>query len=272
MPAMTVHGCRPAMGTLFEAWLVGEDEEHLSAVVEAIFDEVVRLERLLSRFDPRSEIARVNRLAAEQAVQVDHEVFGILQTCGDYWQQTGGYYDVAATQLRAAPSVFDSRASFADVVLDAERHTVRFTNPAVMIDLGGFGKGYALDAAAEILVGFGIEHAFLHGGTSSALARGRNQQHQPWLLGVRNPWSQESARELRQLPLSDRAYSCSARRRPANMFPIWSIPRPAVLSYSKPPVSCWRPRRSWPRSSRRHCCAWASSGPGLILKNRQSPA
>ena len=46
----------PAMGTWFETFLVGDDSEHLDAVASAVFDEIDRVERLLSRFDPKSEV------------------------------------------------------------------------------------------------------------------------------------------------------------------------------------------------------------------------
>ncbi len=59
----TIHRQGPAMATLFEVILAGEDAEHLEAVACACFDEIERVERLLSRFDPAGEIARINRNA-----------------------------------------------------------------------------------------------------------------------------------------------------------------------------------------------------------------
>jgi len=88
------------MATQFETLLVGDDEEHLAAVAEAMLDEVSRIERLLSRFDAASEISRINREAAGGEVLVDREVFAILQLCERYWQQTDGYFDVAAKAWR----------------------------------------------------------------------------------------------------------------------------------------------------------------------------
>jgi FAD:protein FMN transferase len=209
MSAIVVHGCRPAMGTLFETWLVGDDGEHLTAVSDAVLDEVVRLEHLLSRFDPRSEISRINRQAHEQPVLVDVELFDILQTCRRYWRQMDGYYDVAAT--RTIDDLSSPRPSFAGVVLDEERRSVRLTDRRLKIDLGGFGKGYALDAAAEILTRFGVSRALLHGGTSSVLARGSDEHGQAWPVGIRDPSATaDDARELCTLRLRDQGYSCSA--------------------------------------------------------------
>jgi thiamine biosynthesis lipoprotein len=195
-----IHRQRPAMGTWFEARLVGDDHEHLGAVAEAVLDEVERIERLLSRFDQRSEVARINREAAHRAVQLDFEVLGVLQTCRRAWERTDGYFDVTAP-----------RCEFAAVAIDPEARTVRFEEPGLALDLGGIGKGYALDRGAEIVAAHGVGSAFLHGGTSSILAIGCDEAGQPWPVSVRDPLATaDRAAELFRVCLSDRGFSCSA--------------------------------------------------------------
>jgi thiamine biosynthesis lipoprotein len=196
---VVVHHTRPAMATLFEVVLLGDDQQHLAAVAEAALDEATRVERLLSRHDPRSEIARLNREAAHAAVIVDRELLGLMQLCEQYATRTGGYFDVAAAS-----------ASFSDVVLDPDKRTVRYANPAVVLDFGALGKGYALDRAAELVRNFGIQQAFLHGGTSSILAVGCGANGKPWPVGIRNPWGAHDTSELTQIGLADQGYSCSA--------------------------------------------------------------
>lgn len=203
---LVVHHTRPAMATLFEVVVIGDDEEHLGAVAEAALDEITRVERLLSRHDPRSETARLNREAPVGEVLVDRELFELLQLCEDYGARTGGYFDVAA--VLAGPSA--ALPMFADVVLDAEKRTVRFTNPALGLDFGALGKGYALDRAGELVRSFGVERAFLHGGTSSILALGNGPSGTPWPVGIRNPWAANDMNELAKIGLADQGYSCSA--------------------------------------------------------------
>src|SRR3954451_2484236 len=120
---------RPAMGTWFEVRLLGDDPQHLADVAEAVLDEVERIDRLLSRFDPRSEIARINGEAARRAVRVDFEVLGLLETCRTAWQQTRGCFDVTT------PS-----GTFEALEIDPVRRTIRFGEPGLAIDLGGIGK------------------------------------------------------------------------------------------------------------------------------------
>jgi thiamine biosynthesis lipoprotein len=205
------------MGTWFEARLVGDDPEHLVAVAEAVLDEVERIERLLSRFDPRSEVARINREAPRRAVLVDREVLGLLKSCHEAWERTEGSFDPTASQAGCtgedlAPA---DRPTFASVMIDPEARTVRFARPGVALDLGGIGKGYALDRAAEIVDAQGVRSAFLHGGTSSSLALGSDEAGRPWTIGVRDPFAApDAAAELFRVRLGGRGSSCSATKAP----------------------------------------------------------
>jgi thiamine biosynthesis lipoprotein len=188
------------MATWFEVWLVGGDADHLTAVGEAALDEVVRIEQLLSRFDPASEVARVNREALHGPVLLDRELFAILTDCRRWSEETDGYFDIALS----------SSHPFAEAVqLDEQERTVSFLRPAVL-DLGGYGKGYALERAGRILRTFGVTSALMHGGTSSVLACGLGEDGQPWRVGVRNPFGDSTDEEVVQLALTDCGLSSSA--------------------------------------------------------------
>jgi thiamine biosynthesis lipoprotein len=206
----TVYSRREAMGTYFEVFLAGDDEAHLEDVASAALDEVVRLEALLSRFDPASEVARINREAGQRSVRVDYEVWEILCTCREYWRKTDGFFDVTATAMaRGERGIGDE-----PMILDEGRRTVRFGRPGVGIDLGGFGKGYALDRAAEILRHFDVTSGLLHGGTSSVLAVGRHPDGRPWPVGVRDPFGDDLSAAVAQVPLVGQGFSCSAALAP----------------------------------------------------------
>ncbi|MBS1809742.1 MAG: FAD:protein FMN transferase [Acidobacteria bacterium] len=203
-----------AMGTRFDVILRGshgqDDEQHLEAVAVAIGEEVQRLDALLSRFNPSSEMARINREAKTKAVRVDRELFALLERCEIARQTTNGYFDIAAA------------TGGAGIALDAASCSVRFTNPATQIDLGAIGKGYALDCGFEIIARFGIEHALLNGGTSSVRGLGA-----AWPIDLRHPLQPE--RIVHRLDLVNLALSCSAARHPAQtqsdvLNPLTSAP------------------------------------------------
>ncbi len=195
-----LHLQRTAMATLFEMWLLGEDMEHLAAVGEAAWDEILRIEKMLSRFDPAAETARVNRTAAAGPVLVDYELFAVLEDCLFWNKETQGAFDIGAV----------AGVSFAEAVrMDLSSRTVQFLDDRMQLDFGGYGKGYALDAAARILNQFAVGSALMHGGTSSVLAVGVQEDGTPWPVGVQDPFTREP-RELRQIPLTNCGLSTSA--------------------------------------------------------------
>ena len=179
------------MNTRFDVFLRGDDEQHLEAVAVAVLEEIIRLDGALSRFDPRSEITRVNRQAGKAAVRVDRELFALLETCEQGRQVTNGFFDVTQG---------------GSLELDAAACTVRLPSAEAQIDLGGVGKGYALDCAREILRRFNVENALLQGGTSSVLAVG----DEAWPIDLRHPLKPDVIVE--RIELANRGLSCSAAR------------------------------------------------------------
>lgn len=186
---------RPAMNTLFEIIVEGEDLENDMAAAEAALDEVARVETVLSRFDPASEVARVNRDAHQHPVLISYELIEILETCRNYWEKTVGYFDITASN--------EKKSKFESVKIDSAARKISFAEPGVRLDFGAFGKGYALDCAAQLLKENGVRNALLHGGTSSVLAMGNPAQ-----VGLRNPW--DVACEIESILLSNQGLSTSA--------------------------------------------------------------
>ena len=98
------------------------------------------------------------------------------------------------------------------LALDRGRRTVRYLRQGLEINLGGIGKGYALDRAAELIArDWGVSSALLHGGSSSVRAIGIPPgQPRGWPVTIKHPWDPD--RRLGTVYL-DR-HAPSARRRP----------------------------------------------------------
>jgi thiamine biosynthesis lipoprotein len=104
-------------------------------------------------------------------------------------------------QIQAAlPAV-----NYHHVVLDAKAHTVFFTQPGVRIDLGGIGKGYAVDRGIAILQGMGFNHMLVTAGGDSRMVGDRFGK--PWIVGIRHP--DDKNRVIAKIPLVDTAISTS---------------------------------------------------------------
>jgi thiamine biosynthesis lipoprotein len=164
-----------AMATVWEVHLAHPDARYAAQAAQAAFDLVDRLEGDLSRFRPNSDIGRVNHLAAGEATRVSPATIECLAIARHLFDLTGGAFDVSiGTGL---PSL--------DLDLDACE--VRATTDGVRVDLGGIGKGYAVDLAAEVLEEWGIESALVHGGFSSVLALEPPPGEDGWPLTLSDP-------------------------------------------------------------------------------------
>jgi thiamine biosynthesis lipoprotein len=189
-----------AMASLFEISIPGEQVEGEQAAVEEAFNEIHRVEQLLSRFDPASELARVNRRAQGCSIKADHELILVLSDCIEWFKKTAGNFDVSVVLSESgSPSLIPG------MKLDRQGGRVEL-QPGIRLDLGGYGKGYALDRSAAILRRFRVDSALINGGTSSVLAYGQEE----WPIDLRDPLNPEQI--VGAVKLKNRGLSSSAGR------------------------------------------------------------
>lgn len=206
---ITLRLARHAMNTRFELLLHGESEAHLRAAGEEALAEIQRLEDRLSLFRPTSEIARLNRHAADGPVKVSPLVFALLRQAQELATATDGAFDPTIGPLMRAwgfhggrgilpdPAVLAAARAcvgMANVYFDETDFTVRFARPGVTLDLGAIGKGYAIDCAVECLREAGVTSAFVHGGTSSCHGLGTMPEGRLWTTGVFEPPSADAVK------------------------------------------------------------------------------
>jgi thiamine biosynthesis lipoprotein len=189
--------CHKAMATTFEIFIVHSDTRYARQAACAGFDELDRLEAELSRFIENSDICRLNNLAAGRSLRVGPAVFECLQLCDRMYAQTNGTFDVT----------LGSASSGCRLKLDKAQYTVQQPAKAVKIDLGGIGKGYAVDKMAELLGDWSIDTALIHGGYSSVLALGAPPETKGWPITLSSPGNHKQV--LAKLHLQDRAISGS---------------------------------------------------------------
>jgi thiamine biosynthesis lipoprotein len=186
---------RAAMACRFEIVLPGEDSRHLAAARHAL-DEADRIEAMLTVFRDTSEVADLNRRAADTPHRISQQLFDLLLDCRDLYRATDGAFDITSTPLsrcwgflrRAGrvPTDADIESARACVgaehlVLDPDTRSVQYRRRGLEVNFGAIGKGYALDRMAIGLAASGVDTALLSAGQSSVLARGSG-----WLIDIRS--------------------------------------------------------------------------------------
>ncbi|MBK7645421.1 MAG: FAD:protein FMN transferase [Planctomycetes bacterium] len=183
------------MGTTLTLTLDATADEHSEAALQAAFDEVRRLEGLLSDWDPQSELSRLGRAGA---AQLGPELEDVLGRSLEIAERSQGAFDPSVGALvslwrgaRSVPGADERVRALASVgwrtiELDRTTHHVRLHTRGTALDLGGIGKGFALDRAARILRAHACPRALLDFG-GQLLALDAPQGRKGWPVAVRDP-------------------------------------------------------------------------------------
>ncbi|MCD6564531.1 MAG: FAD:protein FMN transferase [Bacteroidales bacterium] len=178
------HNHFAGMGTRFDLVLPDTDMANGDKVFRQIKAEIDRLEKKLSRFLPDSELTYINQHAANNPVKIDHEWITILEACNKYYISTYSCFDVTLQQ--DSGKNHNKLSGAYNIVIDKNDATVNFADPGIMIDLGGFGKGYALDRVNDILQLHNVKNALVSFGESSILAIGKHPHGNHWNIGIQH--------------------------------------------------------------------------------------
>jgi thiamine biosynthesis lipoprotein len=187
------------MATVFEVYTAHADAAYAAQAAQAAFDLLDRLERELSRFVSNSDISRINRLAAGESTQVTPSTVECLLIARHMFDLTDGAFDISIG------------AGLPSLELNPEDCVVSATRDGVQVDLGGVGKGYAVDLMAELLEEWGLQVALVHGGFSSVLALEPPAGSEGWPLTLSDPTA--PSRVLDRLSVRQTALGASGVRK-----------------------------------------------------------
>lgn len=204
---------RILMGTLVEISVVGRDEDKAAAAINDAFGEMERVEKLMSRWIPESEVSRINRWAGVRPVKVSTEVREVIQRAGEISKASGGYFDISVGGLldlwgfegsggRVPAKVEIEQAlglvGYGAIHMDEEASTVELRR-GMRIDLGGIAKGYAVDRAYEVLTSRGYGNVIVNAGGDMRV--GGRKPKGPWVIGIQDP--RDRSRILASLDVGD---------------------------------------------------------------------
>jgi FAD:protein FMN transferase len=217
-------GEHAAMGTTWTILLYAPDAASGHAALEAAWDEVDRIDDMLSNYKPESELSRINRSATAGPVTTDPETFAFLQTAIRHSEISDGAFDITIGRLLRTWGFFDhngkvpteaerkadvSGVGWKHVQLNPATRTVQFIDSrGLELDPGSIGKGYAVDRVVKVLAGLGVTRAFVTAGSSSIYAMGAPPGKAGWNVEIPNPHA--AAYPLATVLLRDRSLSTGA--------------------------------------------------------------
>lgn len=213
---------RRAMATEFAIILPGESPRATETAMDAL-DLLEKIESRLSIYRPESEITRINRSAALSPVNISHDVYGLIEHAIRVSELTDGAFDITAgplvecwgfTKRRGQKPTDDQideamqRVGWRHIELNPTQKTVFLKLPGMQINLGGIGKGFAIDQMAKVLRRNGTEHFLIHGGKSTILASSSGETDpEPWRIAIEHPL--RPGRRLTEIEIVDGAIATS---------------------------------------------------------------
>ena len=212
------HRDEAIMGTAIRVELWADDEREAQSAITAVMDEMHRIDHAMSPHKPASELSRINRDAAREAVPLSAEMYRLIERAIEFSRFSDGAFDIT---FASVGNLYDYRAGTAPtaeqlergraaigwqhLILEPKSRTLRFAREGMRIDLGGFAKGHAVDNGVAILSALGIGNAIVTAGGDSHVIGDRRGR--PWTIAIRDPRRAEGVVAL--LPLEDTAISTS---------------------------------------------------------------
>ena len=220
------HFSHEAMATVYELYIVDEDEDYARAGAQAAFAEVDRLELEMSRFLSNSDISRLNAAEVGETVDLGLDTFECLRRAREMHEKTGGAFDISVGALYACWLDEDRRlrqpsedeieqahelTGMKHLEIDDEDFCAKVLTEGVKLDLGGIGKGFAAEKVAELLSEWSLEQSLVLAGASSVLCVGVPEGMSGWPMKLRNPGKRTEV--FARFDLKEGAVSGSGRQK-----------------------------------------------------------
>jgi thiamine biosynthesis lipoprotein len=181
-----------------------------------------RLDKVMTTWDPESEVSHVIAAAGDKPVAVSDETYAVIDRAMDVSRRSNGIFDITVGAFHGlwkfdedmdgslpAPGDVKKRLSLVgwrDVVLDPKKHTVFLRKKGMSITLGGIAKGYAVDKASQKLKDAGYKNFIVQAGGDMYVAGDKDGT--PWQVGIRDPRGPEGS-YFAGAPVKDHSFSTS---------------------------------------------------------------
>jgi thiamine biosynthesis lipoprotein len=210
------------MGTEFRIVLYAPDEPTAKKASDAAFERIAQLDGIMSDYKSTSELMQLCKKAGGDPEPVSDDLLAVLTRALEISRLTDGAFDITvgpvvrlwrrARRTLMMPDADELAAArklvgYQQVQIDAKKHTVRLTAKGILLDLGGIAKGYAAQAALEVLRRHGIRRALVVGG-GDIVVGDAPPDAKGWKIGIA-PLENPTAKPSRYLSLTNAAVSTS---------------------------------------------------------------
>lgn len=212
-------GTRVSLAAFTDA---ANDEQTLRAKLQRGLDEIRRLEAVMTTWREDAELSRVNQNAGKAAVPVSPETFSVIEKSIWMSKRSEGVFDITFEAMhglwrfdhdhddkipsRAAVDKARKLIDYRKIKLDPGKRTVMLEQEGMRMSLGGIAKGYAVDAAANILRAEGLTSFFAQAG-GDLFVQGRKPDGSAWRVGIRDPRGKDITDYFAMLEVEDHAFS-----------------------------------------------------------------
>lgn len=208
------------MGTIFDITAIGDNEKAIEAAATKAFDEIKRIDALMSRYKDGSEVSLINRNAGIAPVKAGHELIEVLKEAANISELSDGAFDVTIGPLsnlwgfdeekNVVPTADEIErlrrlVNYKKMRIDEAASTVFLEGKGMMIDVGGIAKGYSLKKAMKVFEDAGIRNVIINAGGNLNL-RGL-KKGKPWRIGIQDP--RDEKKLLGVLSITDTSVSTS---------------------------------------------------------------
>ena len=221
-----------SMGTVFETTIYAADKYIAEKTFNDVFQEINRLDYLMSNYKKESVLSKLNKDASAEPTDCNKELASVIEQSLQYSDITDGAFDITIGPLMKKWGFFKKKGripgkeelesalesvSYKNIIIEEKTikslaknpvtvKTVFFKNPGTRIDLGGIGKGYAVDRAVSVLKQNGISSALINF-AGNIYTFGTPPGKDSWVIGLQHP--RESEGLLGTFEIKDKAVSTS---------------------------------------------------------------
>ena len=216
-PLVAVTADTVLMGSAFTFTAVHQTEQEAWKAIREGVNEVIRIESVISSWDPTSETSKVNVQAGKEAVAVSNELYDLTQRCLKISKLSNGYFDISFASIDKVWK-FDGREvvipsdqelassvrkiDYQKIILDPTERTIFLQEEGMRIGFGAIGKGYAANRAKVVMAAFGAEGGVVNAG-GDLLCWGQQPGGEKWSVGIADP--EKKSNLISQLHITDQA-------------------------------------------------------------------